>query len=228
MTLSRPSNVPGPEIDQLVEPGKRARADRKHEHPKKPAVFRVDAPCDRNERLAPHPAENGLSDEQAVIVPIEVDSEILAIGEINRFRIRLDRARHHLSIRTDKSRLHRSPGQRGLARPAVQIEVPVRVADVRRHEVPGADHVVQDPCRFCREGESEVSAFGLRAVHRRLSRGKDRLGRQRPHEQQYHPAENDDRGGNGICAAAGLCRGVRQDRLRGDFHRYRLNSVQNS
>jgi hypothetical protein len=70
---------------------------------------------------------------------------------------------------------------------------------------------------FIGEGDREVVAFGPRAIHRGLSRRRDRGDDHRPHRQNDDDADGDDldRDGSGVATRIAGERGEQTPGLRG-------------
>src|SRR5437764_7228882 len=204
-----------PEMDELVKPGQRARVDHEYQHAEKAAVSGIDALGYRDDRLSPKAPDHRLPDEQAQELVFQMHPEVFAVGKVDRFRMRFERARGDLAVGSDERRLDRAPWQRGLTAPPVKVEPAVPLGNAVGRELPRLDDIVENPPGFLLDCDGEVAAFRAGPFECRLPPRRYRLCGERPKQREHRAEQHDDCDGDGFGAATWFDREARQDAAPG-------------
>ena len=89
-----------------------------------------------------------------------MDTEVLAVAEVDRLRRGVERGRDEPAIRPYDSRLHRRVRQQwDLSRPGMNIEAPARGAHALGDDLHRAGDAAENMGQFVGEGSREVTPF---------------------------------------------------------------------
>ena len=184
----------GAEIDRAVQRGELRRRQGEHGHAKKAPVRRIDAAAELDGQLVGHPANDWLADEQAMILAIEMDAEMLAVAQVDRPGRRIERAGQQPAIGTDDGRMDRRRQQGKLAGPIVNVETTRCRAHALRHQVYRGREAVELTADLLLEGGAEVAGVDAGVRDGGALLGGDQAENTGPDRQDGDQASRDDRG----------------------------------